>query len=109
MTKIDTYGDDEELVKLANACRIALPLSPSQSNFRVYCILVVVIENEMKLIHGTNGEQGYIGGAICAERAALLQLGHYKSPIIKKVVITTDANAPIAPGVLCRESFKSRR
>ena len=53
------------------------------------------------------GEQGYIGGAICAERAALLQLSHYKDPIIKKVIVTTDSESPIAPGVQCREFMLS--
>lgn len=53
------------------------------------------------------GEQGYIGGAICAERAALLQLSHYEDPIIKKVIITTDSETPIAPGVQCREYMLS--
>lgn len=62
---------------------------------------------ETILIHGTNGEQGYIGGAICAERAALLQLGHHKDPKIKKVIVTTDSESPIAPGVLCREYLLS--
>jgi cytidine deaminase len=55
----------------------------------------------------TAGEQGYIGGSICAERAALLQLAHYKSPVIKKVIVTTDSESPIAPGVLCREYLLS--
>ena len=68
--------------------------------------MVQVGENTI-LIHGTNGEQGYIGGAICAERAALLQLAHHKNPIIKKVIITTDSESPIAPGVLCREYLLS--
>jgi cytidine deaminase len=87
--------------------RKALPLSPSQSNFKVYCILVVQVGEETILVHGTNGEQGYIGGAVCAERAALLQLAHHKDPQIKKVIVTTDSESPIAPGVLCREYLLS--
>ena len=84
-----------------------LSLSPSQSNFKVYCILVVQVADETILIHGTNSEQGYIGGAICAERAALVQLAHHENPIIKRVIITTDSECPIAPGNMCREFLLS--
>jgi cytidine deaminase len=98
-------------ILFSNKCHFlfaqALPLSPSQSNFKVYCILVVQVGEETILIHGTNGEQGYVGGAICAERAALLQLSHHRSPKILKVIITTDSESPIAPGVLCREYLLS--
>jgi len=50
---------------------------------------------------------GYIGGAICAERAALMRLRHLNSPVIKKVIVTTDSINAIAPGVLCREYLMS--
>lgn len=73
----------------------------------MYCILVVQVGEDSVLIHGTNGEQGYIGGAICAERAALVQLAHYKDPRIMKVIVTTDSDSPIAPGVQCREYLLS--
>jgi cytidine deaminase len=46
-------------------------------------------------------------GAICAERAALVQLRLIPNPIIKKVVIVTDSMSPIAPGALCREYLMS--
>lgn len=58
-------------------------------------------------ILGTNSEQGYIGGAICAERAALVRLRQYDKPVIVKVVIVTDSVQPVAPGVLCREFLLS--
>ena len=56
---------------------------------------------------GTNAEQGYIGGAICAERAALVRLRLYSNPVILKVVIVTDSVNPVAPGVMCREFLLS--
>eukprot|EP01035_Chromulina_nebulosa_P019885 gene19885-25840_t len=88
--------------------RNQLHSAPTQSNFCVFCLLVIkTIDNKIDIIEGTNGEQGYIGGAICAERAALLQLRLLKNPTILKVVVTTDSNNPISPGMLCREYLMS--
>jgi hypothetical protein len=36
-----------------------------------------------------------------------VQLAHYKDPKIKKVIVTTDSESPIAPGVQCREYLLS--
>jgi hypothetical protein len=44
-----------------------------------------------------------MGGAICAERAAMVQLRFVPKFSITKLVIATDSLAPIAPGMLCRE------
>ena len=53
---------------------------------------------------GTNDEPGYMGGAICAERAAMCQLRFLSNQFtITKVVIATDSTTPISPGMLCRE------
>ncbi|KAG7370948.1 serine/threonine protein kinase [Nitzschia inconspicua] len=54
-------------------------------------------------IVGTNDEPGYIGGAICAERSAMVQLRFLPSFRITKLVIATDSVQPIACGMLCRE------
>lgn len=54
-------------------------------------------------IVGANDEAGYIGGAICAERAALVQLRFLPNFRLTKVVISTDSVDPITPGLLCRE------
>jgi hypothetical protein len=62
-------------------------------------------QNTMKrtFIVGTNDEPGYIGGAICAERSAMVQLRFLPSFTITKLVIATDSIQPIACGMLCRE------
>ena len=52
---------------------------------------------------GTNDEPGFIGGAICAERAAMVQLRFAPPHKITKIVICTDSADPISPGMLCRE------
>lgn len=100
--------DDTALVKLCNDGRETLFSAPAQSNFRVYAILVVEkVDGSLCLVRGANGEQGYIGGAICAERCALLQLRFIKNPIIRKIAVVTDSDAATSPGVLCREYLMS--
>ena len=54
-------------------------------------------------IVGTNDEPGFMGGAICAERAAMVQLRFVPNFCITKLVIATDSTTPISPGMLCRE------
>lgn len=103
----DAGLSDEALVALANQKRISLPTSPTQSNFRVYAILVVSIDGVSRTIEGTNAEQGYIGGAICAERSALVKLRYFENPIIERVVVVSDSKQPISPGLLCREYLMS--
>lgn len=105
---LDFVHDDKVLVDYCNYKRINLPSSPSQSNFRVYCLLLVELaDGSIKIIEGTNGEQGYIGGAICAERSALLQLRFWENPTVMKVVVTTDSDRALSPGALCREYLLS--
>ena len=57
------YDDDKGWIDQVNKRRLALPSSPSQSNFRVYCIMIVQIKDEngnhkFVTIDGTNGEPG---------------------------------------------------
>mmetsp|Transcript_5383 Transcript_5383/g.7997 ORF Transcript_5383/g.7997 Transcript_5383/m.7997 type:complete len:475 (-) Transcript_5383:142-1566(-) len=57
---------------------------------------------------GANDEPCYINGSICAERAALVQLRFIPNlRRITKVVISTDAQEPVHPGMLCREFMSS--
>lgn len=97
----------EALVYLANRQRLALHEAPSQSLFRVvalfYCEVGPRANRTKEVIEGYNAEQSYIGGAICAERAALTQLRKYTDPTILEIVITTDSVEAISPGILCRE------
>lgn len=100
--------NDVAFVKLANEGREKLFTSPAQSHFRVYAILVVEKpDGSLMLVHGANAEQGYIGGAICAERSALCALRFIDNPIVRHVVVVTDSLTPTSPGVLCREFLMS--
>lgn len=99
--------DDSAMVALANKRRIELSESPSQSEFRVFAILTVLSEGKLSFIEGANSEQGYIGGAICAERSALVKLRFVKNPRIKHVTVVTDSVSPLSPGALCREYLMS--
>jgi Protein kinase domain len=54
-------------------------------------------------IVGTNDEPGYMGGAICAERSAMVQLRFLPNFHVTKLVIATDSFQPITCGMLCRE------
>ena len=103
---LELFGMDNELVRLANDIRIKLSDSPSQSEFRVIAILIIeTSDGVLKFIEGSNSEQGYIGGAICAERAAICRLRFLKEKtfILKKVIVVTDSSSPLSPGALCRE------
>mmetsp|Transcript_20258 Transcript_20258/g.30209 ORF Transcript_20258/g.30209 Transcript_20258/m.30209 type:complete len:343 (-) Transcript_20258:469-1497(-) len=113
---------DKEDIRLSHQYRLQLPSSPTQSNFRVLALLFYeelesrhastlppwvpqTTSDGRTYIVGTNDEPGYIGGAICAERAAMVQFRFLKRGCfrINKLVIATDAHEPISPGLLCRE------
>jgi hypothetical protein len=124
---------DQEDVVLAHRYRLSLPSKPRQSSFRVLALLFYDIppseedtvdggvsslrpglptlapwmaqttKDGRSFIVGANDEAGYMGGAICAERAALVQLRFLPNFRITKVVISTDSVDPITPGLLCRE------
>jgi len=102
-------ADDSAMVQYANENRLKLLDGyPLQSHFRVYAMLFVeTIDRSIQIVQGSNAEQGYIGGAICAERAALCQLRFIRSPIVRKVVVVTDSKHPLSPGALCREFLTS--
>ncbi|KAG5186753.1 hypothetical protein JKP88DRAFT_288551 [Tribonema minus] len=91
-------------VTMAHRLRRSLE-PPHQSRFRVVC--VIEYEDDGGATHvvtGTNAEPGYIGGSICAERAALCKLR--EAPFVARVAsvtVVTDADAPLCPSVLCRE------
>ena len=105
--------DDEALVNMANKARLSLPSAPPSSIFRVYALLVVNAtvergERRCVLVHGTNTEsRSFIGASICAERAALTQLRFLRDPTIERVIVVTDNEEPISPGLLCREYLSS--
>ena len=110
---------DKEDISLSHQYRLSLPSKPSQSSFRVLALLFYeddsrkpstlppwvaqTTKDGRKYIVGANDEPGYMGGAICAERAAMVQLRFVPSFRITKVVVATDSVDPISPGMLCRE------
>jgi cytidine deaminase len=105
---VGLLSDDQRMVELANVHRRSLSCSPTQSDFRVLAFLVVEkLDKTLMMIRGSNSEQGYIGGAICAERAALCSLRFLDSPVLRQVVVVTDSPHPTSPGVLCREYLMS--
>src|SRR5690606_7706217 len=63
---------------------------------------------ELILVEGTNTEPSYLGGSICAERAALVQLPRLGDVRVVHVYVVTDATYPLSPGVLCREVLSSK-
>jgi cytidine deaminase len=88
-------SDDHRAIAYANKIRLQLPSSPPQSQFRVVAILFIKYdEDKLRLICGTNTEPGYIGGSICAERAAICRLRFLSRPRILKIAIATDNDQP---------------
>jgi cytidine deaminase len=118
-----TSQEDAQDIKLAHRYRLSLATSPTQSSFRVVAIVFYrdsceatasssnlacpVADNQSdsrQYVVGTNDEPGgFIGGSICAERAALVQLRFLPNAKVTKIVIVTDHEKPISPGMLCRE------
>jgi cytidine deaminase len=116
---------DFQDIALAHRYRLSLTTLPTQSSFRVIAIVFyqvgsVVASNailpssipqnfddcndNLPYVVGTNDEPGaFIGGSICAERAALVQLRFLPNVKVSKIVIVTDHEDPISPGMLCRE------
>jgi cytidine deaminase len=113
----------QDLECLAQCHEFRLSIDPPlQSNFRVVCLMVLqetdgsASKPKVSTIWGTNDEPSpWMGGALCAERSAFLQLRvqerdlSIKSPSTKStrkvqsLYIVSDAEIPITPGVLCRE------
>jgi cytidine deaminase len=134
--RVGRCSDDDDIL-LAHKYRLSLSESPSQSSFRVLALLFYqtepddcasalsstghgqglppfiplsrTTEDGRNYVVGTNDEPGYMGGAICAERAAMVQLRFAPPYRLTKVVIATDSEDPIAPGMLCREFLAGHR
>ena len=125
MNRADGAASEEEQdlqdIALAHKYRLSLTTIPTQSSFRVVaivfyegcggppisdlpCPVADIRCDQRQYLVGTNDEPGgFIGGSICAERAALVQLRFLPHVKVSKIVIVTDHEMPIAPGMLCRE------
>ena len=98
------WGEDALLVRLANKRRTMIRDPPIMSNFRVVAIILVTSPSGRHIFEGTNCEPGnYLGGSICAERAAALKARFVDGAQIGKVVLVSDSAEPISPCALCRE------
>jgi cytidine deaminase len=109
------FHRDDDLVTLSNELRESLSSKPTQSLFRVVALLLVTHTEQPEegsdlrwsVICGSNIEHGYLGGALCAERAALCRTRFLHNVLVRKVVVTTDSSHGISPGALCREFLMS--
>jgi len=106
--------DDLLDILLAHQYRLSLKTPPRQSFFRVVALVFFsrvvdrVVKSERYHVVGTNDEPHSVGGSICAERAALMQLRFIPDlKEITKIVIVTDEVDAISPGMLCREFMAS--
>ncbi|KAL7548105.1 hypothetical protein ACHAWF_011392 [Thalassiosira exigua] len=115
MTAVHPRSHDDPLdVLLAHRYRLSLRTPPRQSYFRVVAVVFFsravdgVLRRERFHVAGTNDEPHSPAGAICAERAALMQLRFVPDleEVTKVVIVTDDADA-ISPGMLCREFMAS--
>jgi cytidine deaminase len=91
--------------------RLSHVCPPLQSSFRVYSIITWrnIRSGETGWVSGTNSESAYIGGSICAERAAAVQLRELpQSTTVTAIYLISDLqNDCITPGLLCREYLLS--
>lgn len=108
-------------IALAHKYRLSLTSLPTQSSFRVVALVFYegdsvasstelpspvadIRHDKRQYVVGTNDEPGgFIGGSICAERAALVQLRFLPHVKVTKIIIVTDYELPISPGLLCRQ------
>lgn len=96
--------DDLYYLQVCHEIRLSISPLPRQSNFRVVCILL--LDDLHTWIPGTNDEPSVsITGAICAERAALLQyqIHQYRQKIHTVYIVSDCEGSAIPPGMLCRE------
>ena len=101
--EIDERLDEAALLELARTVKDRLE-PPLQSNFRVSSICTFRHEGRRRAVAGANSEPCSLGGAICAERSALVQLRlMVPPPVVECVYIVADSEEPITPGMLCRE------
>ena len=110
MTTHPKAHDDLLDVLLAHRYRLSLKTAPNQSMFRVVAVVFFSRSQREERFHvvGSNDETNSISGAICAERAALMQLRFVLDlEKVTKVIIVTDDVDHISPGMLCREFMAS--
>lgn len=79
-----------------------------QGNSHIDLLNRGIKQDGRRFVVGTNEEPCHMGGSICAERAALVQLRFIPNlDRVTKIVIATDAETEVMPGMLCREFMAS--
>jgi len=102
--------DDADFVKIALQ-RKGAASKPLQSQFRVLAVLRMRdATGRHGYVLGVNSEQGFIGGSICAERAAATQLRLLPDRVeVDRIFLVSDLpQGDLTPGVLCREFLLSQ-
>jgi hypothetical protein len=101
-------------ILLAHQYRLFLKTPPRQSFFRVVALVFFsravdgFVQSERYTVVGTNDKPHSVGGLICAEHAALMQLRFIPDlREITKIIIVTDEVDAISPGMLCRKFMAS--
>ncbi|GMF64789.1 unnamed protein product [Phytophthora lilii] len=103
--------EDEQYLSLLEAQRDQhFARAPLLSGFRVLALLSYEDldgHTAGKYVVGANAECANIGGATCAERAAMAQLQLLPVRRVRKIYIVSDSPQCLTPGTLCREFLLS--
>ncbi|ETL89328.1 hypothetical protein F441_12209 [Phytophthora nicotianae CJ01A1] len=102
--------EDEEYLTLLEARRDQqFTTAPLLSGFRVLALFSYEdLDGQTdKFVIGANAECANIGGATCAERAAMAQLQLLPVRRVRKIYIVSDSPQCLTPGTLCREFLLS--
>lgn len=102
--------EDEQYLSLLEARRDHdFTTAPLVSCFRVLALFSYEdLEGQSdKFVIGANAECANIGGATCAERAAMAQLQLLPVHHVRKIYIVSDSSQCLTPGTLCREFLLS--
>ncbi|KAG7397858.1 hypothetical protein PHYBOEH_012049 [Phytophthora boehmeriae] len=111
MRQADLSPQDEKFLTLLEDRRDQhFRTAPLLSGFKVLALFAYEDldgETEGKFVVGANAECANIGGATCAERAAMAQLQLLPVRRVCQIYIVSDSPQCLTPGTLCREFMLS--
>lgn len=108
MRTAELSQEDEEYFTVLERHRDHDMKLPLLSSFRVLALFAYEdLDGNRQHVVGANCECANIGGALCAERAAICQLQLLPVAFVRKVYIVSDADVCLTPGTLCREFLSS--
>ncbi|EEY70039.1 uncharacterized protein PITG_06599 [Phytophthora infestans T30-4] len=104
-----TPEDEQYLTLLEGRRDQHFTTAPLLSGFRVLALFSYedLKGQTDKFVIGANAECANIGGATCAERAAMAQLQLLPARRVRKIYIVSDSPQCLTPGTLCREFLLS--